>query len=152
MNPVKLHIYAGSRVDAIAMEYADGQMVKHGGDGGTHYGLEIPEGVYITRIVAYNGKKNNQTRVFGLQAVFSDGTQSPVYRSVTKDVTVPGATAENGQIVGIYGRNGRPETRHHGSRDILGWESENQTDWTALPGLHCRCGERRLCLGAGGCL
>lgn len=106
LRPGQIKVRAGDRIDALEFCYDNGTCIKHGGNGGTEYIITQNDGVFIKKITAYNGKKDNQTRVFGLKFHYSDGTESQVYGTQTSDITELGDPQGRGYIVGMHGRSG----------------------------------------------
>ncbi|MEN9464521.1 MAG: hypothetical protein RL217_702 [Pseudomonadota bacterium] len=95
---------AGSRVDQIAITLNSGQVLKHGGNGGSAASLTLANGEALTSLQLCSGKRNNQTRIFYAQFNTSQG-RFLKGGSKTADCTTFNAP-NNWQIVGFHGRSG----------------------------------------------
>ncbi|KAI5928085.1 endonuclease/Exonuclease/phosphatase [Camillea tinctor] len=99
-----LTFHGASRLDSVGLTLADGTALKHGGTGGTEATLALDSGESWTAAKLCQGKRNNETRNFYIQATTSSGRTLEAGTS-TDDCTT--FTAPDGWgIVGFLGQDG----------------------------------------------
>ncbi|MFD5828916.1 jacalin-like lectin [Lentzea sp. NPDC060358] len=95
---------AGSRLDQVALTFADGTAVRHGGDGGADQRLELAEGEHLTSVTLDRGRRDGRTRIFSARFTTSTG-RTLTGGTATSDSTT--FTAPPGfRIAGFHGRAG----------------------------------------------
>ena len=102
--PQRVSLRAGSRLDQIAIEFADGTRLVHGGSGGTEKSLSLDSGEALISIELCIGQKDDHTRVF-YAALSTDYGRSLSGGKRTKQCTRFDAP-EGFQIAGFFGRSG----------------------------------------------
>lgn len=92
-----------SRVDSVGLTLASGTKFVHGGNGGSEVSLQLGSSEYWTSVRLCQGKFNNTTRIFYIQATTSTGRTLATGASSGECVTY---TAPSGwQIVGYAGQS-----------------------------------------------
>lgn len=94
----------GSRLDSVGLTLADGTSFTHGGDGGTASSLTLGSNEFWTSAELCQGQKNDQTRIFFVEATTSAGK---TLSSGTRTTDCRTFAAPNGwQVVGYLGQGG----------------------------------------------
>ncbi len=105
-NPVvsRVTLRAGSRIDNIGLSLSQGNVLSHGGNGGSESSLTLNSGEYLTALKVCSGQKNDQTRIFYARFTTSQN------RTLTGGSSTSSCTTFNApagwQIVGFKGRAG----------------------------------------------
>jgi hypothetical protein len=103
-KPTVLTLRGGSRLDRIGLSLADGNVLGHGGTGGTAAALTLAASEYLTAVQLCQGRYSDQTRIFFAQFTTSTGRTLAAGTSTSDCVT---RTAPSGwQIAGFHGRAG----------------------------------------------
>ncbi|MFI9569778.1 jacalin-like lectin, partial [Streptomyces rishiriensis] len=101
-RPVSLTLRSGARVDGVGLTLANGQVLAHGGAGGTASTLTLGSGEYVTSAQLCQGQKDGLTRIFYAKFTTSLG-RSLAGGTVTSDCVT--RTAPSGwQLAGFHGR------------------------------------------------
>jgi len=94
-----INVRHGERIDNIAVNYAGGTQVKHGGNGGSLSTFTLDPDEWITKITGRSSGRVNQLRFFT-----NKGRQSPVYGG---NGGTPFTAEQGGRVLkSIYGRSG----------------------------------------------
>lgn len=103
-SPTSVTIKGGSRLDSVAMQYANGTTLINGGSGGTAATLTLNSGEYITSAVIYKNSYKGSDRIFYLELTTN---QNRKLTSGTKSGTSYTLSAPSGSyIAGFFGRAG----------------------------------------------
>lgn len=94
----------GARLDAVALELADGTLLTHGGGGGDAVALTLGAGEFWTAARLCWAKHGGRTRIFYIEATTSEGRVLEA-GTMTGDCEVFEA-GEGWAIVGFLGRAG----------------------------------------------
>ncbi|MEU4878527.1 jacalin-like lectin, partial [Streptomyces sp. NPDC021608] len=94
----------GSRVDQVSLTLGDGQVLSHGGTGGTAATLTLAADEHVTAARLCQGQKDGRTRIFSA-AFTTDQGRTLAGGTATSDCVT--RTAPPGwQIAGFHGRTG----------------------------------------------
>ncbi|MEV4482378.1 jacalin-like lectin [Micromonospora coxensis] len=100
----RVSLRAGSRLDQIGVDLADGAAPRHGGTGGTAAALDLADGEHVTQVTLTQGQKDGRTRIFSARLSTNRGRTlsggTPTSAAVT--FTAP----PGGRLAGFYGRSG----------------------------------------------
>ncbi|MEU8750191.1 jacalin-like lectin [Streptomyces chartreusis] len=102
--PRTLTLRGGSRLDAVALTHDGGNVLTHGGTGGTATSLTLAAGEHLTAVKLTQGQKDGRTRIFSAAFTTDKGRtlSSGTATSDAKTFTAPSGW----QIVGFTGRSG----------------------------------------------
>ncbi|MGM0564131.1 MAG: jacalin-like lectin [Pseudomonadota bacterium] len=105
-NPsvAKVTLRAGSRVDQVGLEYRNGYISQHGGNGGSLQSLTLGSGEYIDSATFCAGKKDGRTRIF--YAAFETNLDRSISGGSTTGNCMTHNSAPGQQIAGLHGRSG----------------------------------------------
>ncbi|KAM0275823.1 hypothetical protein ACHAQH_007368 [Verticillium albo-atrum] len=94
----------GARLDAVSLTLADGTALARGGTGGTRSELVLASGERWTSATLCQGKRNDRTRIFSIEARTSAGRtlRAGTTTSECRDFAAPAGWG----IVGFLGRGG----------------------------------------------
>lgn len=103
-SPTSVTLKGASRLDSIAMQYADGTTLVNGGTGGTAATLTLNSGEFITSAVVYKNSYKGSDRIFYLELTTN---QNRKVAAGTKSGTSYTLSAPSGSYVaGFLGRGG----------------------------------------------
>ncbi|MEK5252045.1 jacalin-like lectin [Paenibacillus sp. FSL F4-0125] len=103
-SPTSVTLKGASRIDSIAMQYADGSTLVNGGTGGTAATLTLNSGEFITSAVVYKNSYKGSDRIFYLELTTN---QNRKVAAGTKSGTSYTLSAPSGSYVaGFLGRGG----------------------------------------------
>lgn len=100
----EITLRGAERLDSIGLTLDDGTSFVHGGDGGAEASLALAEDEYWTGATLCQGKKNDHTRIFYVEATTSAG--NTVSSGEETSVCETFAAPDGWQIVGFMGREG----------------------------------------------
>ncbi|MEH0474629.1 jacalin-like lectin [Streptomyces sp. B21-097] len=99
---VSLSLRSGARVDGVSLTLGNGQVLTHGGTGGTASTLTLGSGEYVTSAQLCQGQKDGLTRIFYAKFTTNLG-RSLAGGTATSDCVT--RTAPSGwQVAGFHGR------------------------------------------------
>ncbi|KAL4884481.1 Endonuclease/exonuclease/phosphatase [Aspergillus karnatakaensis] len=104
IKATKMSLAGGNRLDSITLTLSDGTSTTHGGTGGTASELSLSDGEYWTSTRVCQGKYNDRTRIFYLQATTNLGNS--VATGVETEECVEWTADEGFGVVGLMGRSG----------------------------------------------
>ena len=103
-EPRTLSLRAGSRLDQVALTYADGGQAAHGGTGGTERSLTLDAGEHLVSATLSTGQRDGRTRVFHAAFTTNRGRTLSAGTPTSDAVTL---TAPDGwRVAGFHGRAG----------------------------------------------
>ncbi|PLB45316.1 endonuclease/exonuclease/phosphatase family protein [Aspergillus steynii IBT 23096] len=103
-KPSNILLRGANRLDGVTLTMASGKNYTHGGTGGDLVKLALNEDEYWIQSTLCQGKHNNHTRIFYLQAVTSVGNKLEV--GTQTDDCQEFRAPQGWQVVGFYGRDG----------------------------------------------
>ncbi|MGW2981527.1 jacalin-like lectin, partial [Streptomyces humidus] len=103
-RPVSLSLRSGSRVDGVGLTLGNGQVLAHGGTGGTASTLTLGSGEYVTSTQLCQGQKDGLTRIF--YARFTTNLGRSLAGGTTTSDCVTRTTPTGWQLAGFHGRAG----------------------------------------------
>ncbi|OWK71852.1 hypothetical protein CBW18_05120 [Pedobacter sp. AJM] len=97
-------LQGANRVDGIGVTFADGTILKHGGNGGTAQSLTLQNGETVTSAMLCSGEYSGRTRIFYVKLTTSSGRTLAVGTATSNVVTYTAPTGY--KITGFYGNAG----------------------------------------------
>lgn len=101
-RPVSLSLRSGSRVDGVGLTLDSGQVLGHGGAGGTASSLTLGSGEYVTSVQLCQAEKDGHTRIFSVK--FSTNLGRSLSGGSTTSDCVTRTTPSGWQLAGFHGR------------------------------------------------
>lgn len=100
----KIGIRSGRRIDQVMLEFNNGKILKHGGNGGGYKEIVLSANDKISKVEISLGKKDGHTRLFYIKfqtkngRVIEGGNKTSNHHIIT--------VKDNFNVVGFYGRSG----------------------------------------------
>ncbi|WP_304454090.1 jacalin-like lectin [Nocardiopsis sp. YSL2] len=103
-EPLTLSLRSGARLDRVALDYADGGRVSHGGTGGTERSLTLDPGEHLVSVALSTGRRDGRTRVF--RAAFTTDRGRTLSGGTPTSDTVTFTAPSGWRVAGFHGRAG----------------------------------------------
>ncbi len=104
----EVRVWYGKRVDSVQMILDTGELEKHGGGGGDHYGqFKLQEGDYITQIEVRHGTEVDSLTIHselqGPRRFGGDGGDVTAVYEATEKTRIAGFTGRSGKVIDAIG-------------------------------------------------
>jgi endonuclease/exonuclease/phosphatase family metal-dependent hydrolase len=103
-GPRTLSLRAGARLDRVALDYADGGRVAHGGTGGTERSLTLADDEHLVSVTLSTGQRHGRTRI--AHAAFTTDRGRTLSGGTPASDAVTFTAPDGWRVAGFHGRAG----------------------------------------------